>query len=88
MLEFKKIVIEVSVFGEKYRISKPNGLRVQKWLSDIDELDNKEKADIGEDVELAATLLEECGMDKEAFKSMYEDDQITLMNAVVTAKKE
>lgn len=91
MIEFKRTVFELNIYGEKFEISKPTGIRKQKWLNDMDNLNtkmaNNEKLNGDEDFNITVELLEELGLPKEVFSKMEDEHQIELVNILFNAKK-
>jgi len=90
-IKFERTVFEVDIYGETYSINKPTGVRKQKWLNDLDDINtklaNKEKVNGDEDFNITASLLEEHGLPKEVFTSMEDEHQVELVNHLFMLKK-
>lgn len=92
MLEFKRTIFEVDIYGEKHEIKKPTGIRKQKWLNDLDEINqklaNKEELSGDEDFNITAKMLEEHGLPVSVFESMEDEHQLRLVNALFGLNEE
>jgi len=86
MIKFERTVFDVDIYGETYKVNKPTGVRKQKWLEDLDaineKLANKEELKGDEDFSITAKMLEEHGLPKKVFESMEDEHQLQLVNVL------
>ena len=91
MLEFKKKVFEVNIYGDIQKINKPLGIQKQKVLNELAELNvkraNEENLNGDEEFAIFKKFVEQLGMKKDLFDQMYQEDQVELISYLLDVKK-